>query len=115
MFFDFFAEIGEKRCKRSDENYERKDDGGKVKMNYLIKPAADVKDDLMGYTIVSASLGASGEICILGVNEVPEMIDGMFPPVQTETTFNYKAVIEGKGYRQEVELKNQSGTIIIFN
>lgn len=76
-------------------------------MNYKVKSAADIKDDLMGYTIVSASLGASGEICILGVNEVPEKIDGMFPPVQTETTLNYKAVIEGKGYRQVVELKNQ--------
>ncbi|WP_409275903.1 hypothetical protein V1499_10065 [Neobacillus sp. SCS-31] len=77
-------------------------------MNFKLNPVANLKNEFNGYTVASASLGPRGEICILGVNEVPERIDGMFPPVQTETSHNYKVIILGNGYRQEVELPNQS-------
>ncbi|WP_053366321.1 hypothetical protein [Bacillus sp. FJAT-27245] len=76
-------------------------------MNYQLNPAVDFKNDLKGYSLVSASLGPSGEICILGVNKVPERMNGMFPPVQTENSHKYKAIIIGKGYKQEVKIPKQ--------
>ncbi|RDU38715.1 hypothetical protein DRW41_03920 [Neobacillus piezotolerans] len=76
-------------------------------MNYKMNPIADLKNDFNGYTLASVTLGSSGEICILGVNEVPARIGGMFPPVQTKTSHNYKVIILGKEYKQEVKIKKQ--------
>jgi hypothetical protein len=67
----------------------------------------DFSNDFKGYQIVDTSLGRDGEICILGINTLPERIDGMFPPVQTKEAYTYKVIIKSAYKKLEVLLPNQ--------
>ncbi|MFB5197593.1 hypothetical protein ACE198_22240 [Neobacillus sp. KR4-4] len=78
----------------------------KVKKHALNK-IYDFKDDLKGYKLVEASLGHNGEICVLGVSEFPEYIDGMFPPSKTKEKFNYKVIIKTPNEKKELVIKDQ--------
>lgn len=79
----------------------------KKTIRFSVEPQYELAEVLNGYTIVDSSLGPKGEVCILAVNQPPERIDGMFPPVQTKECYDYKAIILSKGNTKEVLLKNQ--------
>lgn len=77
------------------------------KKSQIVKEFHSFEAELECYEIVDASLGAKGQVCILAVNRRPELVNGMFPPVQTEESFDYKIIIKTPQDKIEVLLTNQ--------
>ena len=80
----------------------------KKTLKFQLDLLSDFREDLQGYTIIDSSLGPRGEICILAVQNVPELIDGMFPPTKTKEKYHYKIIIRYQDGTRHIELNNQN-------
>jgi hypothetical protein len=77
------------------------------KVEIQLNSLNDVREDLQGYTIIDSSLGPKNEICILAVQKIPELIDGMFPPVKTKEKIHYRVIIHSQDGKRIINLNNQ--------
>jgi hypothetical protein len=72
-----------------------------------IQPTFDVTDEFLDYTLIHASLGPNLEICCLGVNSLPQRIEGMFTPSKTETNHQYKVLVLNRDTKDSLVLYDQ--------
>ena len=77
-------------------------------MKFQLNLLNDVREDLQGYIIIDSSLGPKNEICILAIQNIPELIDGSFPPTKTKEKNDYRVIIHDQDGKKIIELNNQN-------
>lgn len=72
-----------------------------------LEPVAEWNKEPDAYSICHASLGPDGEICLLLASTVPDLINGSFPPTQTDEAIAYKAIFIKDGTWSETTIPKQ--------
>lgn len=72
-----------------------------------VERIADLQEDIEGYIPLSISTGPAHDIYLLLTKEQPPLIDGSFPPAETEDAYEYKVVHLQNGHKRVLRLPNE--------
>lgn len=96
---------------QSDDNKSKTNQKALKEMQYSAKLVTDISNYLENYQLVTISLGANQEICLLTVDRVPKReISALatFPQSQTNSVHNYKVIIINEKFIEQIEILNES-------